>query len=467
MKESLFKLGICVLIGAVLWYIPLPDNLPDNGWQVFSVFVAVILSLILRPFPMGQMVLLGLVVLVVTGTLNEKEALAGYGNTTVWLVVAAFLIAGGMINTGLGRRIALKMVHGLGKSSLGLGYALCGAELILGPIVPSNTARGGGVVAPVMNSLAGTLDSRPDHQPERIGRFLALVGAHANLVTAAMFLTGMAANPLVAKAASDVFDVEFGWGMWALGGIVPGLLTLALLPVVIHKLETPTLTDTRPAQEHAARELEAMGPWSQHEKMMAFVFVVLLLLWSTNSLHGLHTTIVAWIGVTLLALSGTQKWDDFVSNKNAWDTLIWVGGLLTMANALRDHGFVGWFADTVGGRLAGLPGIALVLVLALVYFYSMYFFSMLTAHIAAMVAAFFAIALGAGAPPLLTVAVLAYFSNLCASITNYSTGPVVIYFGLGYVSAPQWFRIGFVISLFHIAIWFSAGMLWWKILGWW
>ena len=97
----------------------------------------------------------------------------------------------------------------------------------------------------------------------------------------------------------------------------------------------------------------------------------------------------------------------------------------------------------------------------------MYAFSMLTGHILALAAVFFALAAGAGAPPLLTVALLAYFSNLCACTTNYSTGPVVIYFGLGYVRAGRWFRVGGLMSLFHLAIWIPVGLLWWKILGWW
>ncbi len=84
-----------------------------------------------------------------------------------------------------------------------------------------------------------------------------------------------------------------------------------------------------------------------------------------------------------------------------------------------------------------------------------------------MVAAFFAVALGAGAPAMLTIAIFAYFSNLCACTTNYSTGPVVIYFGLGYVSPQQWFAKGFLISLFHLVIWFGTGLIWWRMLGWW
>jgi DASS family divalent anion:Na+ symporter len=200
---------------------------------------------------------------------------------------------------------------------------------------------------------------------------------------------------------------------------------------------------------------------------MGWVFVLLIVLWSTKALHGLHTTLVAWIGVCVLLLTNTEKWSDMVANSKAWDTLIWLGGLLTMANMLKAYGFIAWFADNIGGMIQGIDGMTVAIVLALVYFYSMYMFSMLTAHIAAMVAAFFALSLGAGAPVMVSVALLAYFSNLCACTTYYSTGPVVIYFGLGYVESKKWFAIGFLVSLFHMAIWLGLGSLWWKIIGWW
>jgi len=44
---------------------------------------------------------------------------------------------------------------------------------------------------------------------------------------------------------------------------------------------------------------------------------------------------------------------------------------------------------------------------------------------------------------------------------------VIIYFGLGYVPAARWFKIGFLISLFHLGIWLGIGLPYWKWLGWW
>jgi DASS family divalent anion:Na+ symporter len=467
-QNTFFKLLIVVLIAVIVWLSGSFVEAPIKGWHIFAVFIAVIFSFIIRPYPMGLMVILGLVALTTTKTITMKEALSGYGDTTVWLVVAAFLIAGGVINTGLGKRIALKLVSWLGKTTLGLGYAICAAELILGPVVPSNTARGGGILAPIVNSISIALGSTPKNSPKRAGEFLTLVGSHANLITAAMFLTGMAANPLVSRAVEDILGVEFGWGRWALGAIVPGLISLSLLPLVIYKLSKPTLTNSIMAQKEAKKQLEEAGAkLSFKEGVMLGILILLLILWSTKFIHGLSTTLVAWIGVSVMIITNTQIWDDIIKNKKAWDTLIWLGGLLTMANLLKDYGFIDWFVSHAKEQVFGLSGLTVIIVLGLIYFYSMYAFSMLTAHISAMVSVFLAVVLVAGGYPLIAAAIFAYFSNLSGCLTSYSSGPVIIYFGLNYVQTPKWFSIGFLISLFHIVIWLGGGLIWWKILGWW
>ena len=318
-------------------------------------------------------------------------------------------------------------------------------------------------MAPIVNSLSLALGSKPKEKPKRAGEYLCLCGAHLNLVAAATFLTGMAANPLIAKETG----IDFDWGTWLLGSIVPALVSFLVLPLFLLKLAPPELKDATEARGKAKDELLEMGPWSRSEKIMLGVFILMLGLWISKALHGLHTTTVAIIGVAILLVSGAEKWKAMKGNQAAWDALIWLGGLISMADALRELGFVTWFADAMKEQVGGMDAISALLILALIYFYSMYAFSMLTGHIKAMVAAFFLVATGAGAPPMLTVALLAYFSNLCGCLTNYSTGPVVIYFGLGYIQPARWFRIGFLVSLLHLAIWLGVGLPWWKYLGWW
>ena len=462
------RLLACVAVGLMIWALPKPEGLEQpEAWRLLAIFAAVIAGFVLNPVRMGPMVILGLVASGLLGALSTKAIFAGYGKSVVWLVLGAFLLAGLVRRSGLGRRISLNLVVRLGRSTLGLGYALAASELVLGPLVPSNTARGGGILAPIVNALSRALGSRPGDTPRQAGEYLCLVGAHTNLITAAMFLTGMAANPLVAQAASDVYDVDFGWGTWALGAIVPGLCGLLLLPLLLHKLAPPAATDATAARETARRELAAMGAMTRDEQALAAIFVLLLGLWSTASLHGLSSTLVVWVGLSILLLAGTLSWAQVVGETDAWDALVWLGGLLSLATGLKDLGVVTWFASEAQTWVAGLGVLPTVLVLAVIYYYSMYGFSMLTAHITAMVGAFLALCLAAEVPALLAVPLLAYLSNLCACTTNYSTGPVVIYYGLGYVPASRWFAVGFVVSLFHLAIWLPVGLAWWKLLGWW
>ena len=456
-----------IIAGMVLWIIGPPSGLNENGYQIFVVFISVIISLLIRAVPMAISVLTGLSFSVLIGLISLKDALKGYSDSTTWLVVIAFLIAGVVIDTGLGRRISLLCIHALGKSIIGLGYALCTAELILGPLVPSNTARGGGILAPIVDSMSRTLGSTPNQSPEKAGQYLHLIGAHANLITAAMFLTGMAANPLISKIALDIFQIEFDWLNWALGSIVPGLVGLAGLPVLIKYLSPPTIKSIQPIREKVKDDIKAIGPWTLPEIITILTLGMMLFLWSTKPIHGWGTTTVALLGLLTILLLGTVSWDQMVKNYKAWDTLIWLGGLITLATSLKNLGFISWFAENIQQYLTGISPLLLFLSLALIYFYSMYFFSMLTAHIMALVSAIFMIASGLDLNPFIIVGVIAYFSNLSGCLTNYSTGPIIIYFGNGYLLPLPWFKIGFLVSIYHMVVWFGIGSIWWRIIGWW
>ncbi len=455
-----------IIAGLILWFFEPPSGLDEKGYQIFVVFISVIISLLVRAFPIAVSVLAGLSFSVMVGLISLKEALKGYSDSTTWLVVIAFLIAGVVIDTGLGKRISLLCIHALGKSMTGLGYAICSAELILGPLVPSNTARGGGILAPIVDSMSRTLGSMPNKSPDKAGQYLHLVGAHANLITAAMFLTGMAANPLISKMGLDVFQIEFNWYTWALGSIVPGAIGLLGLPILLNYLSPPTIKSIQPIRDKITKDIKVLGPWTFKEITTALTLGIMLLLWSTKPVHGWGTTTVALFGLLTILLLNAISWEEMAKNHKAWDTLIWLGGLLTLATSLKDLGFISWFAEMIQQSLTEYSPIFIFLMLALIYFYSMYFFSMLTAHIVAMAGAIFIVAKGVDLNPLIIVGVFAYFSNLCGCLTNYSTGPVIIYFGNGYLLPVSWFKIGFLVSIYHIIIWLGVGSIWWRIIGW-
>jgi len=443
-----------------------PSGLDQEAYLMFIIFSSTILSILIKAIPMSTSVLIGLLLSVITNLMSLKDALIGFGDSTTWLVVIAFLIAGVIIETGLGRRIALICINLLGKTVTGLGYAICASELILGPLVPSNTARGGGIIAPIVDSISRSLGSEPQKDPEIAGEYLHLVGAHANLITAAMFLTGMAANPIISRAALEVYGIEFGWSTWALGGIIPGLIGLTGLPIFLKYFSRPTIGSIENVREDIQLRIKELGQWAFREIAMVVTLILMLSLWATKSFHGMGTTTVALFGLVMLLILNIATWDQLVKNYKAWDTLIWLGGLLTLATGLKSTGFISWILESMNSSLERMEPFTLLILLVIIYFYSMYIFSMLTAHIVALGSTIMVVASGTDLNPILVVGIIAYLSSLCGCLTNYSTGPVIIYFGNGYSKPSNWFKIGFYVSIYHLIIWSLFGSLWWKYIGW-
>ena len=465
-RTLLIKWAVVLLVGVIIWSLP-ASGIEPKSWLLFAIFVSTIVGSIVRPIPGGAIVLLGVSAVILTGSLPIGEALKGYADPIVWLVLAAFFMSRGMIKTGLGRRIAFLFIRAIGRSSLGLAYALISTDGILAMVIPSNAARAGGIVFPVAKSLAEAYDSRPGETSRRLGAFLMSLVYQCDVIVCAMFLTGQASNPLIAKFAAQVTGIELTYGRWALAAVVPGVISLILVPLILYRIFPPEIKHTPAAAALAAEQLKEMGRMRPSEKVMLIVYAMVAGLWMTTAFHGIDYAAVALLGVCILLLSGVLSWEDVVTEYAAWDVFIWYGGLVRLASALGESGITQKFAEAAAGFTQGWSWWLALALLVLIYFYAHYGFASITAHATAMYIPFLVVILAAGAPPYLSVLALAYASNLDASLTHYGTTPAPIYFGAGYLKQRTWWILGLIVSVVTISIWSVFGLAWWKVLGLW
>lgn len=467
-RPRIARTAAVVVVGVGLWCLPPPGNLTPAAMHLIAIFIATIAGLVLQPLPQGAVVIAGIAVAAITGTFSPAEVLSGYSDPTVWLIVAAFLLCRGFIITGLGRRIAFLVVRAFGTSTLRLGYALTLADAIIAPATPSNTARAGGILFPVVRSLSSCLGSEPGPTAGRAGAFLMFNEFQVNLVTSALFLTGVAPNAMIVRLAGESFGYQITWIGWLRAAFLPALVSLAVTPILLYWLLKPGIAKTDNAAGHAGRELARMGPLSKGEGRMLAVFVGTLGLWATGQWTGLNATAVALAGVAALLLLRVLSWEDVLGERGAWDALIWFGGLLSLASGLGRLGVADAMASALRASFAGLdswvPGFILVV---LAYVYSHYFIASMTAHAAALYVPACMAAVSLGTPLPLAVMVLAFANSLNAGTTTYGTGPSPIYFGAGYLEQGAWWKYGFIVSIANLAIWLIVGGAWWKLLGLW
>ncbi|MBX3297836.1 MAG: DASS family sodium-coupled anion symporter [Acidobacteria bacterium] len=469
MQSKWVKWLICVGVGVVISLVPPPGGVTREAWTLLSIFIATIVGSMVQPLTGSAMVLLGVTATVVFGALKPFDALKGYADPVVWIVLSAFFLSAAVVKTGLGRRVALIFIKLIGKSTFGLGYALVGTDLVLASVVPSNGARNGGIMIPLAVAVSESFDSRPDDgTANRLGSYLVNLLYQCEVVIGATFLTGHAGNFVMAKLAKETAGIEIGYVSWLTAAIVPSLISLAVIPAIVYRMDPPEIRSTPGAAEFAAAELRKMGKMSGSEKVVVGTLLSVIFLWATKDVvHSVDISFVALAGIAALLVTRVLEWKDLMSDPNAWSTFIWYGGLVNMASALGESGLTKLFAERSAGFTEGFTWMAALAVLLLIYFYSHYFFASITAHVLAMYVPFLAVTLAAGAPAGLAVLCLNYFSTLNASLTHYGTTPGPIYFGLGYAKQGVWWRIGLAASFVNIAVWSTAGVAWWRVIGWW
>ena len=477
---------IATAVLLILLAIPAPEGLKPNAWELVAIFLTTIVAIILKVMPIGVMALMAIVVvsLAEVTSPNSKgavaDALSSFDSPLIWLIVVAVLISRGLKKTGLGSRIGLIFISMLGKRTIGIGYGLAICDLVLAPFTPSNTARGGGIVHPIMKSIAASFDSDPEKGTEnKVGTYLALVNYHANTISSGMFITATAPNPLVVDYVAKVTHQSFqlSWTTWALCMLLPGLVCMLAMPLLVYLQSPPELKATPDAVDYARGELQRMGPLAPKEKVMLGTFALLLLLWANvpemlfGTAYNLDPTVVAFVGLFVLIITGTLDWDDVLSEKSAWDTLVWFGALVMLAEQLNKLGVIAWFSngmkDMIVASGIGWAGTAAILILA--FLYSHYLFASTTAHVSAMMLAFLTVGAQLMPAPYLVpfVLLMTAASTIMMTLTHYATGTSPIVFGSAYVTLGQWWRIGFVMSVFELLVYALVGTAWWKLLGFW
>ncbi|XP_042447728.1 dicarboxylate transporter 1, chloroplastic-like [Zingiber officinale] len=467
---ALKPLAASIGTGVILWLVPAPAGVSRNAWQLLAIFLATIVGIITQPLPLGAVALMGLGASVLTKTLPFAAAFSAFGDPIPWLIALAFFFARGFIKTGLGNRVAYQFVSLFGSSTLGLGYSLVFSEAFLAPAIPSVSARAGGIFLPLVKALCQACGSNVgDGTENRLGSWLMLTCFQTSVISSSMFLTAMAANPLSANLTYNTIKQTIGWTDWAVAAIVPGLISLIVVPLLLYVIYPPKVKSSPDAPKLAREKLEKMGPMTKNEIIMAGTLLLTVGLWIFGGALNVDAVTSAILGLSILLVTGVVTWKECLAESVAWDTLTWFAALIAMAGYLNKYGLISWFSQTVVKFVGGL-GLSWQLsfgILVLLYFYSHYFFASGAAHIGAMFTAFLSVASALGTPPLFGAMVLSFLSNLMGGLTHYGIGSAPVFYGANYVPLSHWWGYGFLVSVVNIIIWLGVGGFWWKTIGLW
>ena len=183
-----------------------------------------------------------------------------------------------------------------------------------------------------------------------------------------------------------------------------------------------------------------------------------LLLWILGG-SLVNATTTALVVVGLMVLTRIVSWDDILTNKQAWATLVWFATLIALAEGLNRTGFITWFATSVAANASSVSPTLGLIVLVCAYSVSHYLFASVTAHTAAMLPVI--LTLGAAIPgmPVLRLSLmLVLCGGIMGILTPYAGGPNPVYYGSGYLPARDFWRLGAIFGFIFLGAWLIFGL---------
>jgi L-tartrate/succinate antiporter len=454
-------------VGAVIGLTPVPQGLSADAWHYFALFAAVITGIITEPISPTVLGLAGVVLAAMLGLVRASPAgatawaLSGFANSTVWLIFAAYMFALGYSKTGLGRRLALLLIQVMGRRTLGLGYAIALADLVLAPFTASTTARSGGTIYPVIRNIPELYGSRPgDESARKIGAYLMYTAASTTLITSSMFITALAPNALAVSIIARTLNVTISWMDWFKGFAPVGITLLILVPILLYKIYPPEIKEAPEAPRWAREELRKMGRMTGREVTLLLLVIGTLTLWIGATSH-IDATLAAMLAVVLMVMLRVVSWDDIIGYAQAWNVLVWFATLITLASGLSETKFIDWLAQLILPGLSGLSGYATIVGLVGAFYFLHYFFATITAHTATLLPVFLGITMNLPVvSPVAWALLLGYSLGLMGIVTPYGGAHLAVYYGSGYITGRDFWKLCSILGVIFFCVYIAIIIPW-------
>jgi len=458
-RRRLAKLALPVLLLLIVLLLPRPDGLTYEGQAMFAVLAFAASVFILQPIPLGLAGIIVLVLPLILGVTTVTDTFHSFGNSAVFFLIGAFIIAAVVEKTPLHRRVALSFLKVAGKSPklLVLGTMLAGASLSF--IMPEH-----GVIVLLVPILMYTVVGM-GLVPLRsnLAKSIMIGAAYGATIGSLGTPLGGARNPLtIGFLKLEGIKVDFlEWMMLSVPIVILSILAVWLLLIFIFPSELKDLKLGKKVIEEEVKDLPSLG--SRNKFIIAILILLILAFIVLPSVFDVELSLIALMGGVVMFFVGKMKWED-VETKIPWGIILLYGGAISMGIHLADTGAANWLADNILDITSGNVFLSIVLVLVLTKVMTEFMSN--TAAVSILLPIGFAVFTESGLPPEMG-AMLVGLSGGLAFMFLISTPGNLISFSSGYFTQKDLLKAGFLANILTLGILLLVVYTYWKWIGVW
>ncbi len=391
----------------------------------------------------------GLLVMVVPILFNvfpSRYVFSLFGNSAVFFLIGAFIIAAGFQKSGLHRRLASKFLHRMGNNpkKFLLGIMVLAASLSL--IMSEH-----GVAALLLPIVAYSLLNVP---PESNIRKSGMIGlAYGCSIGSIGTLLGCGRNPYTVMFIQQTTGIVISFNQWVLMAM-PVVITM--LPIAWWWLVVLFPTEKEIKLQIGKEE----GKLSTMEKKVIgiLIFTILALVF----VRQWGVAVVVIIGALAMFVFGIVEWKD-IEKMLPWGIILLYGGAITMGVGLYKTGASQWLASNII-KITGTNPYLLLFILIIVTIIITEFMSN-TAAVALMLPIGAGIASMVPSLNIITTSVSIALAGGFAFMFIIGTPGNLLTYSTGFYKTRDLLKAGVILDLIGAVVIFIIATLLWPRLG--
>jgi len=435
---------------------PTMAGLTPAGQRALAVFVLVLTFWISHFLPLSVTSLLGIALLPLLNVMSLEYTFSLFGSKAIFFILGALILASGIYQTGLGSRLAFKIISASGSSPLKLLYGILFSAAFLSLIMPSHAVAA--LLFPIVLEVVVSLDLKP--LESNYGKLLFLTMAWGAVIGGITTYLGGARNLLAVDLLENHYGISIGFFEWVKYSWPIPFLLLIVFAVMITKFADIDIKDTSKSFTKLKAKSEAMGDLSFSEKKLIVILVAVIVSWLVLS-NLIDIAVTALLGGILIVAFKVISWEEVEEYVN-WGVILMYGGAIVVASSLVETGVTDWMAARFFSQLDISPFLFVVLMAI--------FTSLLTEGVSnvASVAVILPLAFSAAEayslnPILLTLSVA--LSGGLAFLLPMGTPPNAIAFSSGYYEIKDALKWGILLKVIGWLIFILVARFYWPLVG--
>ncbi|MBN1756278.1 DASS family sodium-coupled anion symporter [bacterium] len=454
-KKVLFVI-IAFLLFLIITFLPTPSGLTLEGQKALGLFVMASMLWFTNALPLPVTGLLIIALIPLAGILEASEAFALFGNSAVFFILGALILAAAMMKTGLSRRLSLMMISKFQDSPRKLIVGILVTCALFSFIMPEHAVAA--IMFPVVMVIANNLDIEP--QKSNYGKLLFLSMAWGAIIGGIGTFLGGARNPLAIAFLKDNAGISIGFFEWFLATFPLVVILLLIAVYILFKFFKPEPLNISQAILGLQDELKKIGKFTIPEKKVAFIVALTVICWVFVS-GRLGLAVIALLSTCFLFILNLIKWEDVESYVN-WGVILMYGGAISLGAALAHTKGAEWLMTWLldNSHISPLLFIALIALIAKIITEGI----SNTAAVAILLPIAFAIGPQAHINPKVLVFAVAIPSGLTFMLPI-GTPPSAIAYSSGYYMIKDILKPGLIMNILAWLLFLIIGLVYWPLIG--